>query len=74
MQNQFATIKQTTSHERIINVPQGSIASDIQQVEDLNDMDKNSDIEQIDNQEKIENDEQTIINNLNLDTNEVNQN
>jgi hypothetical protein len=45
----------------MINVPQGSIASDIQQIEDLSD--KNSEFEQ-----PIIND----INNLNLDNDEIN--
>ncbi|CAF0774804.1 unnamed protein product [Adineta steineri] len=62
IENQFSTIKEVASNERMINVPQGSIASDIQQVEDLND----NDIEQIDNQQSIVDD----INNLNLDTDE----
>ena len=57
IENQFSTIEELPSNDQIINVPQGSIASDIQQVEDL------SDNEQIDTQQAIVND----INNLNLD-------
>jgi hypothetical protein len=59
VENQFTTIEEIPSNEYMINVPQGSIASDIQQSEDLNDNDGNSDIEQ----QPIIND----INNLNLD-------
>jgi hypothetical protein len=55
VENQFTTIEEIPSNEHIINVPQGSIASDIQQIEDLNDNDGNSDIEQ------------QPISNLNLD-------
>ncbi len=39
IENQFTTIEQIPSNEHIINAPQGSIASDIQQIEDLNDND-----------------------------------
>jgi len=46
IENQFTTIEEIPSNEHIINAPQGSIASDIQQIEDLNDNDGNSDIEQ----------------------------
>jgi hypothetical protein len=68
IENQFTTIEEIPSNDRMINVPQGSIASDIQQVEDLSYTDKNSDIEQVDSQQPIIND----INNLNLDTDEIN--
>ncbi len=67
MENQFTTIEEIPSNEQMINAPQGSIASDIQQVEDLSDNDRNSDMEQIDNQQPIIDD----ISNLNLDADEV---
>jgi len=53
----------------MINAPQGSIASDIQPIEDLSDNDRNSDIEQIDNQQSVIDD----ISNLNLDADEVSE-
>ncbi|CAF1461309.1 unnamed protein product [Rotaria sp. Silwood1] len=58
--NQFTPIEEIPSNERIINAPQGSIASDVQKVEDLNDNDRNSDIEQIYNQQTIHDDEPPI--------------
>jgi hypothetical protein len=67
VENQFTTIEEIPSNEQMINAPQGSIASDIQQVEDLSDNDRNSDMEQIDNQQPIIDD----ISNLNLDADEV---
>jgi len=44
VENQFPTIEEIPSNEHIINTPQGSIASDIQQIEDLNDNDQQPDI------------------------------
>jgi len=46
IENQCTTSEEIPSNEHIINAPQCSIASDIQQIEDLNDNDGNSDIEQ----------------------------
>ena len=71
--NSFKIIDQTSSNEQMINVPQGSVASDIQQIEDLTDSEKNFDIKQIDNQQQFEQNDQFIINNLHLDTDEVSQ-
>ena len=41
----------TANPESMINVPQGSIASDVQQVEDLNEIEANSDV--VDQQHEI---------------------
>ena len=46
-------MQEIPSDERMINAPQGSVASDVQQVEDLSDNDRNSNTEQVDNQQSI---------------------
>lgn len=74
VENQFTIIEEIPSNERIIIAPQGSIASDIQKAEDLNENDENSDTEQIANQQINQNDERSIINNisnLKLDSEQV---
>ncbi|CAF1920262.1 unnamed protein product [Rotaria magnacalcarata] len=72
VKNQFVNIEDIPSTEQIINAPQGSMASDVQKVEDLNDTDGNSDVEQIPpNQQTIQEDEEANMNNLgnlNLDS------
>ncbi|UJR37295.1 hypothetical protein I4U23_030004 [Adineta vaga] len=69
IENQFATIEEISSDERMISAPQGSIASDVQQADDLNDNDRNSDIVQIDNQQPLIDN----INDLKLATDAINE-
>jgi hypothetical protein len=79
IENQFKNIEEIPSKERMINAPQGSIASDIQQADDISDIDRNSDIEQNNDQQLFDihensNQDQPItddINNLKLDADEV---
>ncbi|CAF1492486.1 unnamed protein product, partial [Adineta ricciae] len=65
IENQFATIEEIPSTERMISAPQGSIASDVQQADDPNDSDTYSDTEQINHQQPMVDE----MNNLNLDAN-----
>ena len=69
IENQFATIEEIPSTERMISAPQGSIASDVQQADDSNDNDTFSDIEQTDHQQPMVDE----MNNLNLDANETSE-
>ena len=69
IENQFATIEEIPSTERMISAPQGSIASDVQQADDLNDNDTYSETEQIDHQQPMVDE----MNSLKLDANETSE-
>lgn len=51
--HQFTAVEETANDEQVIHVPQGSVASDVQQAEDLSDDGRNSTVEQVDDAQAV---------------------